>query len=294
MFPIHLDLSFLKLGIVYHFESLYFILAIITGLVIGRKSLQKAGLSQSSEQISDFLFTSLLFALIGTRLSHFLFWSTDILIKNPLKIITPGVPGASITGGLIAGIAAGYIYCRRKKYDFYSIFSSLSPALLIAQSIGRIGCFLNGDAFGIPASKFLGVRFPRFGYAIPTFKKVMVNSAAYSYSQSTNAHGITDILSGYLYPTQLYEIAGNLLILFFVILIQRRLKNGLSDKKYIFFIHVGGYSLLRFLLEFIRADRAQVIGGFISVLQIFLLLISVFFTFMAVKLYFDRRKQSIR
>lgn len=301
MFPIHLDLSFLGLSIMQQFEQPYFIIAIVAGIIISRKSFKKRALEQSSAQLMDLLYTSLLFGLIGTRLSHFLFWNFSTFISNPLILVTPGVGGASITGGLYSGIFAAYIYAKRKKYDFPPIFASLSPALLIAQSIGRIGCFLNGDAFGTAAPKFLGVRFPRFGHTFPIFKKlidpVTDNSIAWSFSRNNSIEGHTAEVSGYLFPTQLYEILGNIILLVFIFLIIKKVKKGKSDLKYVFYVHVGGYAFLRFLLEFIRADRImgaaqdQMIGETVSILQLVLLTISITFLVLGILSVSKRGKE---
>jgi phosphatidylglycerol---prolipoprotein diacylglyceryl transferase len=284
LFPLHLDLSFLGLKIIYHFESIYFIIAIVCGILIARRRMKNAGLELTKDQSDEILYVALLAGLIGTRLSHFLFWSIREFLKNPLIAVTPGVTGASIVGGLIFGIAAGYIYARIKKYDFYSIFAAVSPALLIAQSVGRIGCFLNGDAFGTAAPKFLGVRFARFGYTIPTLKKITaVSSPAWSYSNYNNLNGITETKSGYLYPTQLYEILANMLLLFFIFLVLKKMKNKADAARYVFFIHAGGYALSRAFLQFIRVDRGELLAGNISILQAVLFLISLFFIITSVR-----------
>ena len=284
MFPIHLDLSFLGLKIIYHFESIYFIIAIICGILIVRRNFKKAALGLSTDQTDQIVYTALLFGLIGTRLSHFLFWSIKETLKHPLMMITPGVAGASIVGGLMFGIAAAYVYARIKKIDFYPLFATASPALLIAQSIGRIGCFLNGDAFGIAAPKGLGVRFARYGYTFPTFHKATeINSYAWRYSRFSGAEGVTETRSGYLYPTQLYEIAANMLLLLAIFLVLKKVKNKNTAYKYVFFIHAGGYSLFRALLQFIREDRAQILFGNVSILQLVLLLLAAFFIIMTVR-----------
>ena len=289
MFPFHLDLTFIGLKIIPQFESIYFLISILAGFLIGRKRLLNAGLEQNWEELSSFAYTCLLFAVIGTRLSHFLFWSFDIFIKNPLIVITPGVSGASIVGGLMAGFTAAYFLARKKKYDFYKIFAAVSPAVLIAQSVGRVGCFLNGDAYGVYTSLPWGVRFPRYGYTFPTFKKSSIDCIAYVESYYRGWPGITETRSSPLHPTQLYEILGNMVLLGLILLVIKRFKNGKGSLKYVFFIHCGGYSLFRFLLQFLRTDKSQVIFGDIGILQIVLFAIFCYFLAAGIVLFVKSR-----
>ncbi|MBN1649414.1 MAG: prolipoprotein diacylglyceryl transferase [Spirochaetales bacterium] len=294
MFPIHLDLSFIGLKIIYHFEGFYFVIAIVCGLLIARKRFKEALPGISADQSDQTMYISLLFALIGTRLSHFIFWNLAETLRNPLIIITPGVTGASIVGGLIFGIGAGFIYAKIKKYDFYRMFAIVSPALLIAQSIGRIGCFLNGDAFGIAAPKGLGMRFARYGWTFPTFRKATeINSPSWDYSAATGAAGISETRSGWLYPTQLYEIAANMLLLLCIWLVLKKVSNRNVACRYAFYIHAGGYAFFRFLLQFIRTDRAGMLAGNLSGLQLVLLLLTIFFIIAAVKTFLHEKQRGI-
>ncbi len=123
-----------------------FILAILMGYILIQRRLKK--LEYKSPHLMNLVFVGMIFGLIGTKLSHYIFWNIDLLIQNPLIVIT-GAGGASITGGLYLGMLSTYIYGKIKKMDFYRFFGIVSPVILFAQAVGRIGCFLNGDAHGI-------------------------------------------------------------------------------------------------------------------------------------------------
>ncbi len=47
-------------------------------------------------------------------------------------------------GGLLAGILAGWIFTRRRKLVIGSVADVVAPALILAQGIGRWGCFFAG------------------------------------------------------------------------------------------------------------------------------------------------------
>ncbi len=79
------------------------------------------------------------------------------------------------------------------------------------------------------------------------------------------------LYSARLHPTQIYEIFLDIILMAIIILYSRKLKKDDKSLKPILFLHAGGYAIIRFTLQFIRADRGTLIfGDVISVLQIFL------------------------
>ena len=102
---------------------------------------------------------SILGALLGARLSHFLFWNLDLFLSNPAILFSLSGAGNSITGGLLGGMLGGYFFTKRKKLNYFEYFSLLSPGILIGQAVGRIGCFLNGDAYGTATNGMFGFSF---------------------------------------------------------------------------------------------------------------------------------------
>jgi phosphatidylglycerol:prolipoprotein diacylglycerol transferase len=92
-------------------------------------------------------FITFIFGIIGSR-AFFVIENAGYYLANPLEIIMLSRGGMSWFGGFFLGVAAAVIYIRLKKYDFYRIADLFSPFLALGQSIGRIGCFLNGCCFG--------------------------------------------------------------------------------------------------------------------------------------------------
>ncbi len=72
--------------------------------------------------------------------------------------------GLTFYGALLFAIPGAIWYCRRRRLDFLQVGDLAAPYLLIAQAIGRIGCFLEGCCYGAPTSGPLGVHFP--GHAL--------------------------------------------------------------------------------------------------------------------------------
>jgi phosphatidylglycerol:prolipoprotein diacylglycerol transferase len=279
MFPIHINLGF---NTFYFYEGLYFAIALLVGIAVATFSLKREGIF--NEEVEPLLFTSFIAALIGARISHFLFWNFDLFFSDPLQIFMFWRGGMSITGGLIGGFLGGYIYTKRKAMDFWKYFAFISPGLLVAQSVGRIGCFLNGDAYGTYTTLPWGLRFPRFGRFVFGQIDQTYSSPAWYFSNTQGYPGHDDLYSATLHPTQLYEALGNLVILVLVLVLIHQIKK-MKKPNYsaIFFLHSGGYALLRFLMEFMRGDREGVVFLNMSGMQLVLLAYAVIVTLVVIQ-----------
>jgi len=267
MFPIHLDLGFTKL---HFYEGFYFLISILTGILLARAQAKKN--KMNLEKFDTFTIWVILGAIIGGRLSNFIFWNSEQLLTKPWTIFFVWQGGISITGGVAGGIFGGWLYSRIQKLAFWELFANIAPILLLSQAIGRIGCFLNGDAHGIASNLPWAVKFPRYGTYIPTFKKETAYSGfawLWSYDQGLVTRDST--LSAAIHPTQIYEMLLDLILMGFIILLHKVVKaKGLSNKL-VFYTLIGVYSFYRFFLEFIRADRSGLSPLGISYMQILLI-----------------------
>lgn len=285
MLPIHLDLGFNK---IYFYEGIYFLISIAIGVFIAYKRVKKYG---GSLDLFDGLITwSIIGALIGARLSHYLFWNLDLFLENPGVLFSLSGAGNSITGGLVGGMVGGLLFTRRKKMNYFEYFSLLSPGILFAQAVGRVGCFLNGDAHGTATNSIFGVHFPRYGTTVPAFETdYSLSSSAWQWSYQNGLVDQASTVSAALHPTQLYEMFGDLALMGIILWVFHKIWN--SDKKspLIFFIHTGGYALLRFALEFIRGDREFIAFANMTNLQVVLLAYGIFTIIYAIR-YYSKRK----
>jgi phosphatidylglycerol:prolipoprotein diacylglycerol transferase len=131
----------------------------------------------------------------------------------------------TLWGGLIAGASAGLIYLWIKRISVLQVADWACAPVLVAIGIGRIGCFLNGDDFGIPVTlqptPWWAVTFPYHDLPIPRV------------------------------PVQLLESLG-CIWLGSAFLLHSKIP---SQKKGVHaFLAVFAYSTLRFNLEFLRGD----------------------------------------
>ena len=86
-------------------------------------------------------------AVICARLFYVLFNPNGITYSfvDALKIWEGGM---SIWGGIIGGFLGVILYSLIHKKDFFSICDVIAPALILAQSTGRWGNFINQEAHG--------------------------------------------------------------------------------------------------------------------------------------------------
>ena len=130
--------------------------------------------------------------------------------------------GLVFLGGLIGGVAAISWYVYRKKLNWLEIADLAAPFLVLGHGIGRIGCFLVGDDYGIASNLPWAIAFPK---GLPP----------------------TDIT---VHPTQLYEMAAYFSIFFYL---RYRKRNQQFKGEIMFeYLFLGGFA--RFMVEFIRTN----------------------------------------
>jgi phosphatidylglycerol---prolipoprotein diacylglyceryl transferase len=120
---------------------------------------------------------------------------------------------------------------------------------MLAIALGRVGCFLVGDDYGVYTSGLLGIAFPQ---GIPPSTAGYLRSVG-----DVIPAAIADSTVVPVHPTQLYEVAITL-VLFALLwrLGRHRLKPG-----HLFSAFMGLYAFERFLIEFVRAKADRFIFG---------------------------------
>ncbi len=227
MFPIKLNFNFMKLE---NYEGIYFLIGILGGLIFFIYQLKKENLDL--DIMFEAIFYSLISALLMGKLFSVFFWNTQDFFKHPFEVLK-SCSGISVTGGVLGGLVAALVYFRIKKLNFFYHTKFAIPSILMGHIVGRFGCFLNGDAGGMPTSVFWGLKF---------------NPESVAYMPYTNIEPGTPI-----HPTQLYEMLGTFILLMFVIFSG---KNDWITKRRIIWYAIG-YSTIRFIVEFFRGDSER-------------------------------------
>ena len=179
--------------------------------------------------------------LIGARIFHILEHPSEFL-ENPMAmILTRG--GFTIYGGLIVGLLCGLVYVRAKRAPPLTMLDAVSPGLMLAYGIGRIGCQISGDGdWGIEADLA----------AKPDWLPTWLWAQTYD---GNIADKLIDPPG--VYPTPIYESV--MALIAFAILWRLR-KQG-HKPGWLFGLYVLLVGLERFAIEPIRVNTTYTIGG---------------------------------
>ena len=99
------------------------------------------------EVITNLLFWTIIFGILGARIYYVLF-NLDYYLSNPKEIIMIWNGGLAIHGGIIAGLITIIVYTKKYKLSTLKVLDILCPALILSQAIGRWGNFFNSEAYG--------------------------------------------------------------------------------------------------------------------------------------------------
>ncbi|WP_019138250.1 prolipoprotein diacylglyceryl transferase [Peptoniphilus timonensis] len=120
-------------------------LAILVTEYMAKKKSYKNGLYKDIANDASIL--AVIIGVLGARLYYVIFeWDYYSQHLNEIFAIRNG--GLAIYGGIIAGGLTLYFFSKHKKVNFFSLSDCIAPGLALAQSIGRWGNYINGEAHG--------------------------------------------------------------------------------------------------------------------------------------------------
>ena len=178
--------------------------------------------------LADLLLIASVIGGLGGAKILFLFQQATLsdLLAHPTRYMASGF---TFLGGLIGAIILGWFVTQMKRVSFLSIMDIVTPPLILAYAVGRIGCLLVGDDYGIPSNLPWAISFPNG--SPPTTLTV--------------------------HPTQLYDTLSMLIV--FVILWRIRKRDlPLGWMTSVGFIIFG---VQRFFMEFLRSTSPSFIPG---------------------------------
>ncbi len=192
-------------------------LLISTGMLLGTllalREAKRVGLDEN--KIIDLVLFAIPAAIIGARIYYVIF-NWDYYNGDILKIINIRQGGLAIHGGVIFGVLVGYVFTKYNNLNFFKIADIVAPSIILGQSIGRWGNFINQEAYGTP----------------------------------TNLPWAITVNGTKVHPTFLYESIWNFGVFLFLMLYRKKKK---FDGE-VFFLYIILYSIGRFFVEGIRID----------------------------------------
>lgn len=194
--------------------------------------------------IDTFLLYEFFGVLIGARFFEVFIYNFSLYSDNIISMFAIWNGGLSFHGGLVGAVIAAYIFARKYKISFYKLADMTVIPVALALAFGRIANFINGELYGRITDLPWAVKFPG--------------------------------VDGFRHPSQLYESAKN----FFIFFVLWFLKNKKLPPGFLFWSFITMYSILRFIIEFVREPtRHGIIYGltFGQWLNVPLIIIGIYF-----------------
>jgi phosphatidylglycerol---prolipoprotein diacylglyceryl transferase len=236
-------------------------LAFVVGGWLADRECRRLGFA--SDYAGDMIVGAIVGGIIGAKL-----WF--VALHGMITLFDRG--GLVFYGGLAGGAIGVIINGWRRRVPIRWTAQLIAPSLAAAYAVGRVGCYVVGDDYGIPTTLPWGVRFP-LGMPPTTAANLRAFNVALP----------ADFAPGTLFavhPTQLYEVA--IMIVVFAFLWRwRTSKRGTGWL-------LGAYALMagveRFAIEFLRAKDDRAIPGALSKAQIASIVMVIIGTTLIVKL----------
>jgi phosphatidylglycerol:prolipoprotein diacylglycerol transferase len=184
---------------------------------------QHAAVGWTKTDVDDVLFYGVLGVVLGGRLGYCLFYKPDYYLHNLAEVLAVWKGGMSFHGGLLGVLFALWFFGRRRGRGFFEVSDLIAPCVPTGIAAVRLGNFINGELWGrqAPADLPWAMVFPQAG-----------DPAGFA-----------------RHPSQLYQAAGEGLLLFVVLWFYARKPRATGQISGVFMM---GYGVLRFAAEYFR------------------------------------------
>ena len=186
----------------------------------------------------DLILSSIVGIILGGRLGYVFVYDPMYYVHHPAEAILPfswqggfhytGFTGMSYHGALIGVVLVFLVMCRKRGWSLSELGDNLVPAVPLGYTFGRLGNFFNGELYGRVTTSAIGMYYP-------------------------TAPG-----PGLRFPSELFEAAGEGLLLFVILW---PLRNFKPYRGFLLGLYLVGYGVVRFLVEFTREPDPQL--GFV-------------------------------
>jgi len=219
--------------------SVMVLIAFLVAYFVGESELKRKGLNSN---LADLLLIACVIGGLGGAKLLFLYQNVGFsdFISDPVRYLASGF---TFLGGFLGSLLLMWFVTQMKRVGYLTVTDAAAPALVLAYAIGRVGCLLVGDDYGIPTSLPWAISFPNG--SPPTFLAV--------------------------HPTQVYDTIS--MLIFFVILWMIRKKD--LPVGWMTAVTLMVLGVQRFLVEFLRNTTPSFVPGLSQAQIISILLVLV-------------------
>ncbi len=211
-------------------HGLFTVLGVLAGVWLAEREIRRKGME------TEWVWTAAIWVLVGGVIGARLFHVIDkfpYYSQHPWQIFLVNEGGMAIWGAILGGVVALLAYLAYKRIAVWPVLDATAPGLILGQSIGRVGCLINGDAWGGPTGGDWGIVYTNPKALLPA-----------------------DLIGVPTHPYPIYEIAWNMLVLALLWRLRRRSMPAGT----LFMTYVVLYSLGRFFVSFVRQEVVVAFG----------------------------------
>ena len=252
--------------------GLIFIVAIMTAWIFARRNATYRGINGS--HVDLLMPIALVFGVAGGTVAA-IFMPMDHMIAG--EMMNHGIR-IRLFGMLASGAVAMFVYSRMTHLSFRHLLDSFALPTMVGLMIHRIGCFLAGCCWGDLTARDSVGSFASQVQTLPSLNSLMSGVQYPQGSLPFQQHVALGLIepgaleSLPVLPVQLYEAA--LLFVLVMALLRFPWRNYPQGTTVV--IVTCSYALMRFFIEYLRADGHIVSGNLtVTQLQCLLLLSSV-------------------
>ena len=209
------------------------------------------------DRVGEITIMALIFGLLGAKLFD-IFENWNDFLKHPSAYIF-SAQGLTFYGGLICAGLAIWWYAKRHKIVFWHLNDAMAPTMMLAYSLGRIGCQVSGDGdWGIE-----NIRPKPFSWLPDWMWSYRFPHNVNEMDPGVMIPGCTDTkfcnqLSAGHYPTSLYEIIVCFILFLLIWFVRKKFK--IPGTLFAFYLILNGME--RFFIEKIRVNTRISLFGF--------------------------------
>ena len=203
-------------------------------------------LGYDAKLASDIVFAAAVGGILGSKI-YYLIENFERVKADPTGMIFSGA-GLVFLGGLMGGTIGVTYVIKKNKLSWIKFADIVAPLLILGYAVGRVGCLLVGDDYGLPTNVPWGIAFPN-GLPPSTY------SVFQSYYPWVNLEGFSPgVLK--VHPTQIYESVIGFGIFYY--LYQKRSKVVIVGSLFFTYLIFAGAE--RFFIEFLRVNSKYLFG----------------------------------